>query len=314
VDSVVIGPLTPVRLRLKSGERRVRIFFSTYGGTSFLVPGKKGESLKLDAPLWGSIAILSPEPEALISVNVDGEPRGLLPQLVDRVAPGPHRIEFSGPGYDPWERTIEVRAGEAREVLAAQVRAPGTGVLHVRSVVGLADVAPARTGDPVYIDGELRGHTPLTIELPRGPHSVRVTREGEEAPVQVVDLPGGNERFLTFEFGGEPPSARMEHTPLTQLSRGQPAVVSAALVGSPPPHVREMWLNVRTPQGTYRRYPMTLLVSATGTVGAVVFPATMLGPDGTTRYYVSATTTEGDEYFTEVVRVQGERPAAPARR
>jgi hypothetical protein len=56
-------------------------------------------------------------------------------------------------------------------------------------------------GATVWVDGERRGYTPLVLELPRGPHSARVEYRGESAPVEVIDLPGGNQRFATFELG-----------------------------------------------------------------------------------------------------------------
>src|SRR5262249_32632410 len=155
--------------------------------------------------------------------------------------------------------------------------------------------------------------TPLTLEISRGPHSVRVEHGGAIAPVQVVDLPGGNERFLSFEFGS-PPSLRFVHQPLSRISVIQPPLVSATLVGTPQPKVKEMWLNVRTPEGSYRRYAMTLLAAPGSTAGAVVFPIGLLDADGKSRYYVSAATMDGEEYFTEIIRVQAERQGTPRRR
>jgi hypothetical protein len=182
----------------------------------------------------------------------------------------------------------------------------------VRSGSDLDEEDGAQTGDPVFIDGELRGRTPLTLELARGPHSVRVEHGNETAPIQVVDLPGGNERFLTFEFGS-PQSLRFTHQPLSRISVIQPPLVSAALVGTPQPKVKEMWLNVRTPEGSYRRYAMTLLAAPGSTTGAVVFPIGLLDADGRSQYYLSASTADGEDYYTEMIKVQSER-SSPSRR
>jgi hypothetical protein len=63
--------------------------------------------------------------------------------------------------------------------------------------------------------------------------------------------------------------------------------------------VTEMWLHVRTPEGTWRRYPMETLDAPGGTVGVVVFPSALLDKSGHAPYYVSASTRAGDDYFTE---------------
>jgi hypothetical protein len=59
----------------------------------------------------------------------------------------------------------------------------------------------------------------------------------------------------------------------------------------------------------WRRYPMTLIDAQGSAVGAAPFPAIQIGPEGT-RYYVSALTSQGDEYFTEMQSVNAARRPA----
>jgi hypothetical protein len=76
--------------------------------------------------------------------------------------------------------------------------------------------------------------------------------------------------------------------------------------------VREMWLNVRDPDGPWRRYQMVMLKAPAGVVGVAVFPTALFDAQGRTRYYMSASTQTGDEYFTEVLGAQaapGSRPS-----
>jgi hypothetical protein len=313
VDTVTLAERTPSRIRLKPGERQLRVFFPDFGGEDFSVQGRKGESLRLDAVLWGAVSVISPEPESQIQVSLDGEARGTVPLLVDRVAPGPHQLRFSGSGFDPWERTVRVIAGQTHEVSAVPTRTPGTGILHVRAVTGEQSGSPEQAVAQVYVDRELRGRTPLTLELPRGPHSVRAVLGSSEAPVQVVDLPGGNERFVTVDFGTGEPALRMWHEPPPALTLHQPVVVTVSLTGDPAPRVREMWLNVQIPDAPYRRYPMTLLPAPGGAAGSAVFPTVPLDASGATRYYVSALTEDGEEHYTEVIRLAVVRPGTPDR-
>ena len=100
-----------------------------------------------------------------------------------------------------WAPPSSFKVGERREVLAYPLQSPATGLIQVRATMTGSDGAQPLQGARVWIDAEPRGITPLTLELPRGPHSVRVSYQQEDAPVQVIDLPGGNQRFATFELG-----------------------------------------------------------------------------------------------------------------
>jgi hypothetical protein len=131
--------------------------------------------------------------------------------------------------------------------------------------------------------------------------------------VQVIDLPGGNHRFADFSFGVEMDAPHFTQiAPAGPISREVPSVVAAAIRGVPESELREMWLHVRAPEGTWKRYPMTLMRAPAGIVGVAVFPTAMLDDAGGTPYYVSAMSQVGDEYFTELRNARA-RAAAPAR-
>jgi hypothetical protein len=209
-----------------------------------------------------------------------------------------------------WGSTLEVKVGEHREVLAYPLQSPATGLIQVRATLAGEDGAQPLPGARVWVDGGSRGVTPLTLELPRGPHSVRVAYQQEEAPIQVIDLPGGNQRFATFELGLHSELPVLLLRAPASITMDEPALVSATLTEVAATDVREMWLHVREPENRWRRYPMTLMDAQGSAVGAAPFPAALLGADGKTLYYVSAVTAQGDEYFTEMQTARG----APAPR
>ena len=138
--------------------------------------------------------------------------------------------------------------------------------------------------------------------MPRGPHSARVEYRGERTAVQVIDLPGGNQRFASFELGlnVDLPTLEAGSLPAT-VPLGRPTVASASLDGVTPADVKEMWLNVRAPEGTWRRYQMVMLKAPDGIIGVAVFPVALFDSRGNSRYYMSASTQTGDEYFTEII-------------
>jgi hypothetical protein len=300
VDGADQALRTPATLQLKPGAHQVVLSLSGVGGSSHTVQGKRGERVALDVELWGGLAIIVPGGSVPIEVTVDGMPRGYAPLTVDQLSPGIHRLQFSGPGIAPWEQAVEVHVNRTVEVVAQPIASPPTGILEVRST--LADEAGSEplSGATVWIDGEQRGSTPLRLKLPRGPHSIRVRYRDEEAPVQVLDLPGGNERFATLEFGLNQDRPRLQASLAGRILLDRPTVVAATLDRAREGDVREMWLHVRTPEGAWRRYAMSVMTATGGVAGVAVFPTVLFDPRGRAAWYVSAFTPTGDEYFTEI--------------
>jgi hypothetical protein len=300
VDGADRALRTPATLQLKPGAHQVVLTLSGVGGSSHTVQGKRGERVALDVELWGGLAIIVPGGSVPIEVTVDGMPRGYAPLTVDRLSPGIHRLQFSGPGIAPWEQAVEVHVNRTVEVVAQPIASPSTGMLEVRAT--LADEAGSEplSGATVWIDGEQRGSTPLRLELARGPHSIRGRYRDEEAPVLVLDLPGGNERFATLQFGLNETRPRLQAALAGLVPLDRPTVVSASLDRAREGDVREIWLHVRTPEGAWRRYPMSVMKAAGGIAGVAVFPTVLFDPRGRAAWYVSALTPMGDEYFTEI--------------
>jgi hypothetical protein len=299
VDGKDLSVRAPTRLELAPGTHKIGLSFPDVGGVIRTVVGQKNDQLAVSEPLWGSLDVAAADPTVPVSLALDGQPLGLVPAHLDSLAPGPHELRFSGTGMASWGSTLELKVGERREVLAYPLQSPATGLIQVRATQSGGDGGPLQ-GARVWIDSEPRGVTPLTLELPRGPHSVRVAYQQEEAPVQVIDLPGGNQRFATFELGARADFPTLLLRAPATIGVEEPALVSATLSDVEAADVREMWLHVREPENRWRRYPMTLMNAQGSAVGAAPFPVALLGAQGRTSYYVSALTGQGDEYFTEM--------------
>jgi len=304
VDGVDQALRTLATLQLKPGPHEVAFSFSGVGGSSHTVNGQRGQRVTLDVELWGSLKVTVPGGSVPIAVVVDGMPRGYAPLDVDRLQPGIHRLQFSGPGVGPWEQTVEVHVNHTAELVAQPIASPATGVLEVRATLADEAASEPLSGAQVWIDGQPRGVTPLKLELPRGPHSIRARYRSEDGPVQVIELPGGNARYATIELGLAPDAPRLAASLPRSIPLGRPTVLSASLDRAREGDVREMWLHVRTPEGAWRRYPMTVMKAPGGVVGVVVFPTALFDARGRAAWYVSALTPMGDEYFTEMQPAQ----------
>jgi hypothetical protein len=309
VDGKALALRTPAALSLSPGEHKIQLSFSDLGGAEYTVRGLKGDRVPLDATLWGALEVFSPNEVGVISVTVDGVPRGFAPLRVDSLTPGVHEVRFSAPGAATWGQTVDIRVGESREMLARANPSPASGVLQVQGVITDEQGTQPLKGGQVYIDGELRGVAPLTVELPRGPHSVRLVNKGVQAPIQVIDLPGGNQRFAVFEFGLDRDWPRLT-VDAPRVARDRPAVLTASLAGVAPGELRGMWLHAQAGTGSWRRYDMTLLKAPGSVVGVAVFPLSAFDGRGVARYYVSAGLAQGDEVYTEMRTASLEGSAA----
>lgn len=294
---------TPATIELPPGEHVVRLVMPGLGSVEVPVKGRRGEKLSVDESLNGSLEILDTDSRVPIAVSIDGKSAGYAPLKVESLAPGLHEIGFTGPGMPAWAQTVQVEVRGKAQMVARPMTAPANGVIQAQATLNDEQGAAPLPGAQVYVDGELKGVTPLSIELPRGPHSLRVVWRGETAPIQVIDLPGGNQRFASFNFGLDLDAARLTPIGNTRtFAAGQPKVVSASVEGLSASDVHEAWLHVQTPEGLWRRYQMTLLRGAGGLVVTSVFPDNVFDKQGNTRWYVRVVSPQGDETYSEVQR------------
>lgn len=294
---------TPADVDLKPGPHRVSVGDAESGLISYDVQGDRGR-VTLHAELEGSLQVDGPMADSVL-VYVDGELRGRAPLRLAGLAPGLHEVEFAVRGQPPRLQTVRVPTRGTARLEVKPLELPPTGMLEVRAAVADGDGTTDVRGAVVYIDGERRGGTPLSLELPRGPHSVRVVNGSEDSGVQMIDLPGGNIRYANFTLGGGLDAVSVE---LRNAGGNTPANIVAAVPELSRRDVREMWLHVRSPQGVWQRNPMTIRVGSRGPEGAAPFPY----PGRAVPWYVSVLGSTGEEYFTEI---QEGRPApkpAPA--
>ncbi|MFM8559125.1 MAG: PEGA domain-containing protein, partial [bacterium] len=211
VDGRDLARRTPATVELAPGPHRLSLSLPELGAHEVTVTGKRGERLTLDESLHGSLDVLAVDASIPVRVSLDGQAQGFLPVHVAKLPPGLHTLQFSGPNMQPWAQTVSVPIRRLKTLVAQPMMTSATGVLEVQAMMNDDTGASPMKGVSVYVDGELRRTTPLKLDLPRGPHSLRAVWRGETAPVQVIDLPGGNRPFATFQFGldSDLPSLRL---------------------------------------------------------------------------------------------------------
>lgn len=301
IDGKDLGRRTPSTLELIPGDHALTLSMPDLGEVKMDLKGKRGQAVKVNEALHGSLDVIASDPSLPVQMSLDGAPQGYLPVHVAKLPPGLHELQFSGPKMQPWAQNVSIGIRKNTRVVSKPMLSPATGVVQVLAQMNDENGSAPLPGASVFVDGTLAGTTPATIELPRGPHSLRVQFEGVVAPIQVIDLPGGNKRFATFQFGLDTdlPPLKLDGDQKKLLSK-KPAVVTATLDGLDANDLREAWLHVLTPDGLWSRFEMTIESGDHGAVLSVNFPLTQFNGEEKATWYLSAATKQGDEFFTEV--------------
>ena len=138
-------------------------------------------------PITGKITINS-IPES--TVIIDGTTYGRTPITIDTIAVGMHDLQLTSSGCTPLNQRVSVKESEETTY---NLKLPRACLLTITS---------DEAGDIVHIDGEYVGRTPVTKELPFGPHTFALIRVGKFQTEKTINLrPEDPELTIPFSFG-----------------------------------------------------------------------------------------------------------------
>jgi len=131
------------------------------------------------AAFAAEVKISSTPPGA--TVFVDAKYAGVTPLTKPDLPPGEHQLKLVRHGYKAWQKAITV--AEQPSAVEATLEAIPSGTLKITS---------QPTGADVYLDGELAGQTPLTLEnLEPAEYEVRVQKANFAPVTRRVELAKG---------------------------------------------------------------------------------------------------------------------------
>jgi serine/threonine protein kinase len=122
------------------------------------------------------------------NVYINGEPYGTTPQTVENLKAGMYKVRLQNPDFPVWEIKVRISKGEAAKVS------------HTFEYLGKV-VINATPWAEVYLDGNLKGQTPLTIEkVPAGKHQIKVSREGYTDLIKIIDIKTGESELINVKM------------------------------------------------------------------------------------------------------------------
>ena len=183
---------TPLALHeIELGEHRARLELLGYDNKEieFTVKDRIPKRQLVDMVSNSGTLVVHSEPSGA-TVYVDGRNEGLTPQSLDRIERGERTVSLEMAGYTSYKRAVLISPDEVARVDATLQPLPGT-----LTVVTVPDKAR------VYINGEPRGESPLTLEdLRPGAYSVRVTKRGHADAQRTVRVDRGEEVIEELEL------------------------------------------------------------------------------------------------------------------
>jgi len=178
LDGEDTGTLTPQLISdLSPGEHTILLKkegYNDYEATETITAGETLEKYYIMEKIpvtTGNIHIKSSPSEA--EIFIDGhDTEKLTPEVITDLSPGEHTILLKKEGYNDYEATETITAGETLEkYYIMEEKAPTTGNIYIKS---------DPTGARIFIDGEDTGKlTPETIkDLSLGEHEIKLTLPG----------------------------------------------------------------------------------------------------------------------------------------
>jgi diacylglycerol kinase family enzyme len=139
-------------------------------------------------PSTGSISVSSSPSNA--NVYVDGTYYGRTPQTVTSLSEASHSVRVEKDGYQTWQTSAYVYAGQNTPVYASLQATPTYGSISVSS---------SPSGAAIYLDGSYRGTTPQVLSsVTKGSHVIELNLAGYNERSSTVSVTAGQTTYISW--------------------------------------------------------------------------------------------------------------------
>lgn len=163
-------------------------------------------------PAWAEITVDSLPQGA--TVLVDGEAVGTTPVVLE-ILQGERQFILQKEGFSHWQEVLTITASEAQDMGRVELQ-PAAATIQLVSLPNRANVT---------VDGEFRGHTPLTLEVsPDQLHRLAVFKPGYRRHISSVELSAGATTSRTVKLVAQLGEVRFNIEPQGAILKinGQP--------------------------------------------------------------------------------------------
>jgi formylglycine-generating enzyme required for sulfatase activity len=161
------------RFLLRSGRHKVEAELEGYYPLNTVVDVGQSpdQSVVLAMTRLPGLITLRTGPEVNADVLLDGESLGRTPLVDVEIVPGEHELEFAAPRFIPMTRALSVAGGHEKQALSVTLTPNWAPVTLVTEPPGAE----------VFVDGQLRGATPIRLELDAGERALEARLAGHNA-------------------------------------------------------------------------------------------------------------------------------------
>lgn len=284
------GPQTPMGTKIADVQVQGGVWSYPWDTSLLPVPGSYSiwvfseQFLQNDAvsitlavivtPMYGRIEVTS-VPSGT-SVFLDGNYKGTTPLTLTSISPGTYQVRLETSGYSDYSTSVMVSAGQTATVSATLTPITTTGSLVVSS---------SPVGANVFVDGIIRGITPLTLSsVPTGSHTLLLTMNGYANYSSMVTVSAGQTATVSATLS---PLITTGSLVIASSPVGANIFLDGTMKGITPLTISTVPIGTHTVRLTmngYQDYTLSLTIHAgkTVTVNGILSPLGASSPVGTT--------------------------------
>jgi hypothetical protein len=205
-DILIDGEKVGTRIysgRITPGTHTVEVSQRNYITQSKILEVMKGDeftlSFNLDK-LFGKISLSSDPQDAQVYLN--NKYIGLSPIYIDSLDMGEYILLVKKDDHKPWTQTLQINSGAT---------IPLNAVLHWGEKVTIISTPVDTEGAEVYVNGELKGKTPLDTRLQAGTYSIDLKKRAWD--LLSTNLVVDGDRYVSYNMVQTPFNLNINSTP-----------------------------------------------------------------------------------------------------
>lgn len=169
IDDSTLAEATPAQLQLPPGDHVLQFkapgYKREFADVSVRVGGEQTLPTISLSPADGLVSISSQPSGA--GVTVGGQFRGSTPLEIELKPDRNHQLRVFKAGFKAVEQRMRVASGAEKAIS-----------LRLTQLTGTVEVVSKPAGATVLVDGQARGTSPVTLELPAKPHVIQLRLDG----------------------------------------------------------------------------------------------------------------------------------------